>query len=250
MRRYELIRSPLRLLLSGLLLTACGGIPETEQAPSEESLGTQESAVCSGLSVSQLNITDLSSYGGEAAGFGNWAVSMFSNAIRLEYYVDGVLLSSDERPGNSGSWYFSARGITCGSHTVVVKGYPMVIDSNNNRTTCWGSPTTTSQTVIQDCPTPSISCARSSTYYISCTGSATGGTGGYTPFWQDTEERHDTGTQYSSGWYQGAWTQSFYCPMKTREYLYNGELTVEFKASDNSGMMSAAPSARTFICAF
>ncbi len=247
MRRHELVRSPLTGLLSGLLLTACGGVPETSMDLSEEPLGTKQAAICAGLSVTQLSSLDSSSYGGVASAVGSWAVSLFSNAIHLDYYVDGVLRSSDERPGNSGTWYFSASGITCGTHAVQVKAYPMVIDSNNNETVCWDSPQTLSLEVTQDCPTASLSCTRVGSY-ANCTGSGTGGTGGYTLFWQYEEDTY-SGVPSPSGWYQGSSTQSFYCPIKTMENPYNGELTIWFKVRDNSGMESSYAS-RTYLCAF
>lgn len=247
MHRQELVRSPLRVLLSGLLLTACGGVPETELAPSGELLGTEQAALCAGLSVTQLSSDDISSYGGVVGAVGPWAVSTFSNAIHLDYYVDGVLRSSDERPGNSGTWYFSAGGISCGTHSVQVKGYPMVIDSNNNETICWDSPQTLSLSVTQDCPTASLSCSRGS-FYVTCTGSGTGGTGGYTLLWQDEVDSYE-GTPSPSGWYQGSATQSFYCPMKTLQNPYNGDLSVWFKVRDSSGMESPYAS-RFFLCGF
>lgn len=63
MHRRALVKSSWRILVSGMLLAACGGEPGQDLPPSE-----------------------------------------FSNAVRLDYYVDGVLRSSDERPGSSGSW--------------------------------------------------------------------------------------------------------------------------------------------------
>ncbi|HSP78706.1 MAG TPA: hypothetical protein VLQ93_09270 [Myxococcaceae bacterium] len=139
-------------LLPGLLLGCGGDTSEAVGAEPGESLGTQESALCSGLSVTSLVISDASTYQGTMAAVGTWAVSQFANAVRLDYYVDGVLYSSDERPGNSGTWYFSANGVACGTRTLMVKAYPMVIDSNDNRTTCWTAPNTVSQSVTEPCP--------------------------------------------------------------------------------------------------
>jgi hypothetical protein len=130
------LRFSLPALVSGLVLAACGGIPPDGQELSEESLGTRKAALCSGLSVTSLSILGVSSYEGEAAASGSWAVSTFSSGVRLEYYVDGVQRSYDERTGTSGSWYFSATGITCATHTFLVKAFPMVIDSGGNRTVC------------------------------------------------------------------------------------------------------------------
>ena len=155
-------RSVLHALLSGLVLSACGGVPgEAGLAPAEETLGTTSSAMCSGLSVTSLTLSGISTYQGEMAGNGSWEVSTFANATRLEYRVDGVLRSSEERVGTynastntyQGAWYFSATGISCGTHNFELKAYPMVIDSAGNRTVCWDSPRSLSQPVAGDaCP--------------------------------------------------------------------------------------------------
>lgn len=148
--QHRPFRAPLCSLLSALLLVACGG---TEAVPTsaEESLGTQESALCSGVTVS-TSIAGASLYQGELAGSGSWTTSPGANAVRLEYYVNNTLYTSEERTGTSGSWYFSYAGFSCGTYTFQVKAYPMVIDSNGNRTTCWASPNTASQSVSQACP--------------------------------------------------------------------------------------------------
>ncbi len=149
--QHPMVRAPLSALLSALLLVACGGNPEAVPA-AEASLGTQESAMCSGLSVSNLAISGASIYQGELAGSGPWAVSAGGNAVRLEYYVNNSLYASEERAGTSGTWYFSQAGLACGTYSFQVKAYPMVVDSAGNRTTCWGAPRTVSQNVSQPCP--------------------------------------------------------------------------------------------------
>ncbi|MDC0712516.1 hypothetical protein POL68_28900 [Stigmatella sp. ncwal1] len=143
-------------LLSGLLLVACGGTRlEADSALAEETLGTQESSLCAGLSVSSLTLSGATMYENEVSGLGSWAVSQFSNAVRLDYYVDGVRYAIDERPGNAGSWYFSTAGIACGTHYFQVNAWPMVIDSNGNRTTCGSTPSrTVGQYVYWSCPPP------------------------------------------------------------------------------------------------
>jgi len=146
------ITAPLCALLSALLLTACGSVSETEQEVPVDALGTQELAMCSGLSVSNLAFSGASTYLGEMAGSGPWAVSAGANAVRLEYYIDNVLYASEERAGTSGTWYFSQTGISCGTHTLLVKAFPMVIDSAGNRTTCWGAPRSASQAITEACP--------------------------------------------------------------------------------------------------
>ncbi|HEX5748614.1 MAG TPA: hypothetical protein VFZ09_20405 [Archangium sp.] len=143
--QHRPLRAPLCSLLSALVLVACGG---TDVVPAEEALGTQESALCSGVSVS-TSISGASIYQGELAASGSWTSSTGANAVRLEYYVNNTLYTSEERTGSSGTWYFSYTGFTaCGTtYAFQVKAYPMVIDSNGNRSTCWASPNTVSQNV-------------------------------------------------------------------------------------------------------
>ncbi|WPB82003.1 hypothetical protein KYC5002_23175 [Archangium violaceum] len=152
--RRDLPGFSLRFLLAGVLaLSACDGGSEAGLSPDEASLGTHESAMCLGTSVSSLTLSGASTYQGDMAGGGTWTVAYPANAVRLEYYVDGALRSSDERTGSSGSWSFSAAGFTCGiSNTLQVRAYPMVVDSANNRTTCWDAPRSFSYVVIESCP--------------------------------------------------------------------------------------------------
>jgi hypothetical protein len=149
-------------VLSGLMLLACGGVPDAALAPVDEPLGTDTSALCAGASVTTLSLSGISTYQKEMAGSGDWAVSTSTNAVRLEYYVDGALRSSEDRCNasggttsctGSGPWNFSASNIACGSHTFLVKAYPMVIDSAGNRTVCVDSPRSLTQTVPGEaCP--------------------------------------------------------------------------------------------------
>lgn len=143
-------------LLSGALLAACGGtLPEEQPALGDEPLGTLESPLCAGLTVSSLSIWDAAQYEGDVSAVGSWAVSQFSNAVRLDYYIDGIRYAYDERPGNAGSWYFSTTGIPCGSHYFQVSAWPMVIDSNGNRTTCGSAPSwTAGRYVYWECSQP------------------------------------------------------------------------------------------------
>ncbi|MFE8595605.1 hypothetical protein KYC5002_40430 [Archangium violaceum] len=141
-------------LLCGLLLVACNA-PLDDESGAEESLGTQESALCTGLSVTSLPISGASTYQGEMAASGSWVVSSGANAVRLEYYVDNALYASEERPGASGTWYFSRSGITCGTHTFKVIAWPMVIDSSGVRTTCYvGSNTASHDASAAPCCVP------------------------------------------------------------------------------------------------
>jgi hypothetical protein len=245
MMKRESMRSWLCAISSGLLMAACGA-PEEGVPAAEEPLGTRQSALCAGLSVTALNLNGMSSYGGVLAGNGGWAVSAGANAVYLEYRVDGSLRSYEVRTGSSGTWYLSSSGIACGAHSVEVKAFPMVIDSANNQTTCTEAPRSFTQSVTQACPTATLSCTRPSNT-VNCTGTGSAGTGGYTAFWRMDEES-DSGT-YNGPWYQSANAQNFYCPIKHGSVVWNGQIRVEFKVRDNSGMESAVTS-RTYLCAF
>ncbi|MET0400797.1 MAG: hypothetical protein ABW123_00285, partial [Cystobacter sp.] len=195
-------------LLSGLVLSACGGTTDAAPSVGDEALGTRESAVCYGAYVAGVTVDGVSTYAGTMGSGGSYSVAGGANAIRLEYYVDGALKYHEERLGNSGSWYYSYGGFGCGAHSFYVKSYPMVIDSNGTRSTCSSTPSTTSTyDASYACPTPptaSLSCTRSGAQ-ITCTASATGGTGSYTPQWQEFYDG------YANGWYTGTWSQTFYC---------------------------------------
>ncbi|SEN07977.1 hypothetical protein SAMN05444354_13030 [Stigmatella aurantiaca] len=146
MRWYQM-KSLLSPLFAGFLGMACGGTGDDSPAPASPELGVQESELCSAVSVTSLTLTGASTYMGELAGNGTWAVSTFSNAVRLEYYLDGALFAYEERPGHSGLFYFSRNGVSCDVwHSLQVKAFPMIIDSNGNRTTCVSG----SRTVLKD----------------------------------------------------------------------------------------------------
>src|SRR5690349_837865 len=172
--KWDAVRSVASLWLGGLLmLGGCGGgLEESGPPPAGEPLGSHEAALCSGLSVSSLSLSGVSTWQGEMAGSGRWAVAGGANAIRLEYRVDGALRSSDERRPdvdpppdanpNDGTWYFSATGVTCGVRTFEVKAWPMVIDSAGNRTVCWDSPQAVVRTVTENCGATAVT---ASTYH-------------------------------------------------------------------------------------
>ncbi|HEX5746806.1 MAG TPA: hypothetical protein VFZ09_11210 [Archangium sp.] len=159
--KRDLARRPASLLLSGLLLlAACGVSSEAEVTPAGEPLGTREAAICSGTSVSTLSLAGISTYQGEMAGAGDWAVTYPANAVRLEYYVDGTLIGTAERCNasgglssctGSGSWSFSLAGVSCGAHTFQIKAYPMTISSAGDRETCWSNVRVLTQTVGENC---------------------------------------------------------------------------------------------------
>ncbi|AKJ06039.1 hypothetical protein ATI61_110217 [Archangium gephyra] len=245
MKLQKTIRSFTCSLMSGLLLAACGGASEDALAPAEEQLGTRESAMCVDLDVSMLTIDGVSSYEGVAAGAGQWAVSTGANGVRMEFSVDGVLRSSTEYLGTSGTWNFSAGSMGCGNHLLEVKAFPMVVDSAGNRTTCYDFPMTDERGFSQYCnPTTSLSCTRVSTYSVKCTGSVSLGTGTHTAYWQTSSLSED-----SSGWYQGTLSRNVGCEQRT---TYNKDrpldtLVVEFKVQDSNGNWSDI-SSRSLSC--
>jgi hypothetical protein len=241
----EPARTPLCLLLSGLLLAACGVPSEAELAPAGEPLGTQEAAVCSGLSVTQLSINGISSYGGEIAGNGSWTVSSLANAVRLDYYVDGVWRSSEDRPGASGTWYFSSAGHACGSHTFEVRAYPMVIDSNGNRTVCLESPRSASQSVVQTCASATVSCSRTTTN-VNCTGGGSGGIGPYRYNWRILYS-NDSGS-WESGWFDDDTAYSEYCPRGFYADAYYWNAQIQFRIIDATGVSSAIATSTNYLC--
>ncbi|WP_225414241.1 hypothetical protein [Stigmatella hybrida] len=229
---------PYRVLLPSVVLLACGGTPEESASHGDATLGTKTSALCSGQSVETLSVSGMSSYAGLLAGNGTWSVGGSANAVRLEHFIDGVLRSTEERPGRTGTWYVSADGMTCGAHAFVVKAYPMIIDSNGNQTTCWDAPRQTSQSVDQPCPTVSMSCMPESRINSICTGTASGGTGPYTPFWK---------VNYTSegNWFQGQMTFNLFCPPEP--YPKPARIEVLFKVRDSTGMDSPARTT-TILC--
>lgn len=253
------IRVPVRALLPGLLLAACGGPADPELAPfAEEPLGTQEAALCSGQSVTSLGLNGISSYLGEMAGSGAWTVAPGAQGARLEFYVDGVLRSVSEEVGTtnasgtvSGSWHFSTTGIACGKHTFQVRAYPMVISSSGSRTTCFDSGQTRTEYVIQDgtcAPTTSVSCQRISNSTIRCTGRASGGTGSYTPSWREYWKSAIYGEEYLFDWYPRPWTTDFQC-VKTTSTTYYDLMQYHFQVVDNgNGMTSNVSTSQLFVC--
>lgn len=230
-----------------LLLASCGGAAE-EGLASGEPLGTTESALCSGSSVSNLTITAADSYGGTLSAYGNWTVAYPGNAVRLEYYVDGSLRSYDERPAYTGVWHHSSDGVTCGNHTLQVRAYPMVIDSLGNRVTCLSNgPATVSLSFSQPCPSAWLSCLRTSSTSITCTGSSSGGTGPFTPLWQMYARNPDGTAEWTSSWFQDNWTADYYC-QETYVFYPTDQLEVRFKVRDGTGMESYSSFANA-LCA-
>ncbi|HYO65837.1 MAG TPA: hypothetical protein VEU33_07130 [Archangium sp.] len=258
--KSALLGHPLRLLLSGLMLTACGAPLDSELDPAEapapaEELGVQESASCSGSSVSALAISGFSSYGGEAAGGGTWSVNYPANAVHLDFLLDGMVRGQAEVLGDSnrtGSWSFSYKPMSCGvQHTFTVRAYPMTISSTGEKFWCPGSgPQERSWIFSEPCPTSTFSCGRSSSTHMTCTGTASGGNGGpYDALWYE-HEQHDSGLVSNYGWYQGPLAKSFYCPMVMPPFLpANGSMSIYFVARDATGL-EAAMQSRTFSCRF
>jgi hypothetical protein len=137
------------------LLAACNSIPEAgRDAAAQESPGTVKAAMCAGASVSNLTVSGINTIQGEMAGAGDWAVTYPANAVRLDYYIDGVLQTSDMRRSDNraGSWSFSQSGVACGTHTFEVKAYATVSYSGGD-TICWNSgPGSLSRVVSEPCP--------------------------------------------------------------------------------------------------
>lgn len=241
--KRELLNSSLCLLASGFML-ACGGAPEQELAPSAEVLGTREAALdCAGASVSGLGIQGASSYGGVASGGGTWAATYPANAVFLEYYLDGVLKGSEYKMGDSsrtGAWNFNTSPVSCGSHTFEVRAYPAVHDSTTGYGKCTTGSKTASTSITQACPTASLSCTRTSTWAVTCTGSGGGGTGTRTPYWQLTGlSAHDTTEMQFYSWEaSSSWSKGYPCEQTSSSFA--DRLKFEFKVRDESGMESTS----------
>ncbi|HYO72165.1 MAG TPA: hypothetical protein VEU33_39440, partial [Archangium sp.] len=167
--RHRPMRFPLPVLLLGALLVACGATPHEEPGlEPAESPGELESALCSGSAVSALTLNGISTYQGEMAGSGNWQITAPANGVRLEYFIDNVQQAIEDRPGSSGTWYFSQAGVPCGTHTFQVRAWPMVIDSAGNRTVCLTSgPRSLTQSVTEAC-TPPLGCNADNICNLSC----------------------------------------------------------------------------------
>ncbi|WP_052517760.1 hypothetical protein [Archangium violaceum] len=250
----------LRALLSGVLLTGCGGIPD-EAGPTpagEESVGTRESAMCSTMSVTHLAVSGMDSYEGVLAGAGTWTVSPNANSVYLEYYLDNNPTPTMQRlPGTydpstgttSGTWSYSIGGVSCGGHTVTIKAYARHISSNGAEEIC-STPMTVTRTVIQDgaCkPTTSVSCKRISNATIRCTGTASGGSGSYTPYWQEYWDSEIYQEQYLYDWFQRPWTADFQC-VNTTSTTYYDLNQYHFRVIDSTGMPSTVSSSPVFKC--
>ncbi|WPB82382.1 hypothetical protein KYC5002_25095 [Archangium violaceum] len=236
------------LMLPTLLLAACGGVPESEVAPAEEPLGTRESAMCSGLSVTSLTLDGISTYEGELAGAGTWSVSTFANAVSLEFYVDGQTPSTTERLGSSGTWSYSRTGVACGPRTFEVRAYPMVVASDGTKTICRESYKSATRIVTEPCPpTASISCNLTSGL-LRCTGSASGGSGSYTPQWQGYWNSYHEQTEYLFPWIQGMWISNNSCaPVSPSATAYD-VVQLHFKVTDSNGVTSNTVSSPTYRC--
>lgn len=248
-------KAALPALMSGLLLSACGGSLDEDPAPTEELQGTRESALCTGATVSSLTISSISAYGGQATGNGTWSVTYPANGIHIDYYVDGIKRGEQDLQGNSsraGTWSFDYTPVSCGqSHAFELKAYPLSILSTSIDRCQTDSPASASAAFSEACPTSTLSCARTSSTEITCTGSGAGGTGApYTGVWQRTEQNHSTGSFYQSGWYTGPLTNTFYCPQGTIILApTNSDLLIEFKARDASGLESSVLS-QSYPCRF
>jgi len=244
-------RSALGLLLSGLLLAACGDgdIPGSGLAPSEEPLGTREAAMCSGLSVTSLTLDGISTYEGELAGAGTYAVSPFANGVSLEFYVDGQTPSTTEVMGSSGSWSYSRTGVACGARTFEVRAYPMVFASNGTKTTCRESYKSVTRIVTEPCPTTaSVSCSRISTSTVRCTGTGGGGSGSYTPSWHTYVYSYYDQFEYNWPAHPN-WTVDMGCRAVSSTATAYDVMRVDFKVTDSTGVTSNTVSSPNYKCA-
>jgi hypothetical protein len=240
---WKTTRLPLCSLVSGLMLAACGGVPDETglDLAGAEALGTQESALdCAGASVSSLNLGVVSSWGGVlSTGSGTWSVVYPANGIILEHYVDGALRGTQPILGDSnrsGTWTFNDSPISCGTHTFEVRGYPAIFDSATPAPgRCTTGSTTRTSSFTQGCPTATLSCSQVSTS-INCTGSGSGGEGGpYVSLWREGVQT-DSGMNYTD-WEVGSSTYGVFCiPATTRDEFYRQY--IYYKVRDASGVES------------
>lgn len=237
------------LLLSTLLLGACGAPLESTSLSPGETPGQVESALCSGVSVTSLTLGGASSYGGELGAAGTWAVSSFANAVYMEFYVDGHKQAEFDRTTPTGTWNHSSSGISCGTHTLEVRAWPLIIDSNGNRTKCTAQgPRVISTTFPQACPSASAQCQRNNTQQVTCTGSAWEGTGPHTPIWQQVNRFSDIPEPYvSMPWYEGSWSHVFSCEAPLYATQDDAQVQIQFKVRDSTGMESTVRS-NSFYC--
>ncbi|HYO74517.1 MAG TPA: hypothetical protein VEU33_51430 [Archangium sp.] len=148
------IRSCLYGLLPGLMLAACGPVPESSEPMEPEVLGVTGSALCSNSAVTSLTLSGVSTYAGEMAGAGTYAVSYPANAAFVAFYIDGAEASSGRATGGAtGTWSFSKSPVTCGTHTFKVTAWPMVVSSDGSWSACTGNPSMTiTRSVSEPCP--------------------------------------------------------------------------------------------------
>jgi hypothetical protein len=264
-------RSVLRALLSGVMLAACGGMPEeTGMVPAEETQGTQEAALdCSGVSVNMLTIDGMSLWDGVLSGGGRWSVVYPANGVKLSFYIDGALRGEQTLKGDanrSGSWNFNDSPISCGTHTFEVRASPAIYDSSSTAPgVCQAGSTSRTYTVSQPCPPPltdSLSCSQTSLTHVTCNGSASGGSGSYPTRLWNYQVSSPTGPNFSTGWHQtgsnnptgsNSWTYQIACKYTGNGYYdpYNRppeKLTISFKVMDSTYVMSPASTSFTFYC--
>lgn len=247
------IHVPAAALLSGLMLSACGGVPEEGLAPAgAEAVGTRESAMCSLMSVTNLTVEGLDSYDHVAAGAGAWTVSPNTNSVYMEFWFDNETTPNTQRingtwdpaTGNTnGRWSYSRGNVSCGAHTVVIKAFPRNLSSNGNEEIC-ATPWTITRSIYQDCGTPQLNsmfCSRYPNPYTSttvrCDTYASGGAGGYAYWWRTN----------SGSWVQGQshGSQFFNCP--TSGY-YTVPTQYQVKAVDSAGRETGILTSPTFYC--
>ncbi|WPB82393.1 hypothetical protein KYC5002_25150 [Archangium violaceum] len=244
---------PVAALLSGLMLSACGGVPEEGVAPAgAEAVGTRESAMCSLMSVTNLTVEGLDSYDHVAAGAGAWTVSPSTNSVYMEFWFDNepnpntqrITGTYDPATGKTnGRWSYSRGNVSCGAHRVVIKAFPRNISSNGNEEVC-STPWTITRDIYQDCGTPQLNSLYCSRYpnpptspTVRCDAFAGGGAGGYTYWWRTN----------GGGWVQGQshGSQFFNCPASG---YYTTMAQYQVKVVDSAGRESGILTSPTFYC--
>lgn len=242
--------------LSGLMLSACGGVSEEGPAPAgPEAVGTQQSAMCSLMSVTNLTVEGMDSYNHVTSGAGAWSVSPNTNSVYMEFWFDNEAYPTrqtltgtwDPATGNTnGRWSYSRGNVSCGSHTVVIKAFPRSIRSDGSEEVC-STPWTITRNVYEDCGTPSLSslyCSRYPDPYtastVRCDAFATGGSGIYNYWWRTN----------NGSWVQGQshGSQFFNCTYSSSSY-YNVPTQYQAKVVDSAGRESGILTSPTFYCA-
>ncbi|HZH17440.1 MAG TPA: hypothetical protein VE057_24015 [Archangium sp.] len=251
------IHVSLSAVLSGLMLSACGGVPEEGMAPAgAEAVGTRESAMCAVMSVTNLTVEGMDSFDHVTAGAGAWSVSPNANSIYMEYWFDNETIPTKQRISGTydpatgktnGRWSYSKGNVSCGAHKVVIKGFARHLRSDGSEEIC-SEPWTITRNVYEDCGTPTLNslfCSRYPDPYtastVRCDTYASGGSGIYTYWWRTN----------SGSWIQGQSHGShfFNCTYPSNSY-YTYAAQYQVKAVDSAGRETGILTSPTFYCAW